>query len=254
MLSASRPFLLLPLRDRAAFRQQAFDQEEGGLFVPGDADVALGDEVELEIHFLAEEVRFRIRALVRWKRQSARRSAPPGIGLTFLASEAAARTQLLAFVDGDDVHHRERDTRRLPVHVEAKVCVNGRDVVCQTDDISSGGCFLLTDERPVIGTRVELKLKGTGAIFSWISLVGVVCWHRVDGDRGGFGVRFVVDSDREQRRIDKLVALVRERVAREIRLRAPTLPPSSSLPSSSSSSSTKPSSIKPTSASMLPRK
>lgn len=250
MLSASRPFLLLPVRNRAAFRQQSFDQEDGGLFVPGDADVALGEEVELEIHFLAEEVRFRIRALVRWKRSSARRSAPPGLGLTFLASEQAARTQLLSFVDGDDVQHRERDARRLPIHVEAKVDVAGRDVVCQTDDISSGGCFLLTDERPAIGSRVLLKLKGTGALFPWISLVGVVCWHRVDGDRGGFGVRFVIDSPREQRRIDKLVAVVRERVAREIRLRAPTLPPSSA----GTPTSTKPSSIKPTSASMLPRK
>jgi Tfp pilus assembly protein PilZ len=230
----------LPLRDRAAFRQQSFEQDQGGLFVPGDADVALGDEVELEIHFLAEEVRFRIRAQVRWKRAAGRRSAPPGIGLTFLASEEAARKQLLAFVDGEDVHHRERHARRLPVHVEARVEIDGLVEVCETDDISDGGCFLLVREHPTIGTRLHLKLKGNGAIFSWVSVDAVVCWHRRGGDREGFGVRFLLTSDRDRRRIEKLVGVVRERVAREIRMHAPRTQSPTSTP--------------PSSASMLPRK
>jgi Tfp pilus assembly protein PilZ len=233
--------LLLPLRNRAAFRQQSFEQDQGGLFVPGDADIALGDEVELEIHFLAEEVRFRIRAQVRWKRASGRRTAPPGLGLTFLASEHAARDQLLAFVEGDDVNHTERDARRLPVHVEAQVEIGGHDVICQTDDIGSGGCFLLVDKLPPIGTRLQLRLKGPGTLFSWLSLHAVVCWHRRGADREGFGVRFIVDAERDRRRVDKLVALLRERVSREVHLQPPrTIPPT-------------PISIKPTS-SMLPRK
>ena len=238
-LIASRPLLLLPLRNRAAFRQQSFQQDLGGLFVPGEADVSPGDEVELDIHFLAEEVRFRIRAQVQWKRASGRRTAPAGLGLAFLASEHAARVQLLAFVDGHDVHHIERDARRLPVHVEAKVEVDGRDVVCQTDDVSSGGCFLLVDQLPSIGTRLHLRLKGPGTLFSWLSLQAVVCWHRRSADREGFGVRFVVDTDRERRRIDKLVTLLRERVSREVHLQrpkvvtptsAPTTPTPSMLP------------------------
>jgi Tfp pilus assembly protein PilZ len=239
--------LLLPLRDRVAFRQQSFEADQGGLFVPGDADVGLGDEVELEIHFLAEEVRFRIRAEVRWKRAAGRRAAPPGIGLTFLASEAAARTQLLAFVDGDDVHHRERDARRLPVHVEARADIAGVVEVCQTDDISAGGCFLLVDKHPPIGSRLQVKLKGMGSLFPWVSLGAVVCWHRLGGDREGFGVRFVADNDWQRRRLDKLIRVVRERVAREIRMHARTSPPGASTTSPTSS-------LTPSSTSMLPRK
>jgi len=236
------------LRSRQAFRQQSFEGDAGGLFVPGDADVTLGDEVELEIHFLAEEVRFRIRAQVRWKRASGRRSAPPGLGLTFLATEEASRTQLLAFVDGDDVQHTERDTRRLPIHVEAKLELSGTTVVCQTDDISVGGCFVLLDaaELPPIGARLEVKLKGPATIFPWITLPAVVCWHRRD-DRSGVGVRFVLTSESDRRRVERLVSLLKERVSREVRLSVPR--PTSTPPTTTSS----PPRLSQT-PSMLPRK
>lgn len=241
---------MLPLRNRAAFRQQSFDQDaEGGLFIGGDADVALGETVELEIHFLEEEVRFRIRALVRWKRTTGRRAAPPGIGLTFLASEQSARDQLLAFVDGKVVRHLERDTRRLPIVVEARLRVGGSTRVCQTDDLSSGGCFLVVDDAPAIDTIVSVGLKGPELLFPWLTLDAVVCWARSGGVgvQRGVGVRFLIENDRQRRRIDKLVSVLRERVTREVRL-APTKPPSSSSLPPSSSGSTPPSS------SMLPRK
>lgn len=234
---------MLPLRNRAAFRQQSFDQDaDGGLFIPGDADVDLGEIVELEIHFLEEEVRFRIRAMVRWKRASGRRMAPPGIGLTFLPSEQAARDQLLAFADGKEVRHLERDARRLPIVAEARLGFGGDTRTCQTDDISSGGCFLVLSNPPPIDSVIKLQLKGPQALFSWLSLDGVVCWVRNGGEQAGVGVRFIVDGERQQRRIDKLLTVLRERVAREVRL-APTRPTSSTLPQST-----------PPTASMLPRK
>jgi hypothetical protein len=132
------------------------------------------------------------------------------------------------------------------VHVEARVEIDGLVEVCKTDDISDGGCFLLVREHPAIGTRLHLKLKGNGAIFSWVSCEAVVCWHRRGGDREGFGVRFVLDNERERRRIEKLVGVVRERVAREIRPHSPRTPrPTSTAPTAST---------KPTTTSMLPRK
>jgi len=242
-LSPSRPLLLLPIRNRAAFRAQAFESDEG-LFVPGDADIALGEEVELEIHFMAEEVRFRIRASVRWIRQSNRRNAPQGLGLTFLPTEIQARAQLMAFVDGDGAVMRERDGRRLPVHVEAKVELEKKSIVVQTDDISTGGCFLLSSELPPIGSPVYVRLKGPGALFSWVSQNAVVCWHRVGADRHGFGVRFVMGGDRDRRRIEKLMALIRERVSREVHL----YPPRTRSTPPTAVASTKPT------ASMMPRK
>lgn len=239
--------LLLPLRDRAAFRQQSFDQDdEGGLFIAGDIDVAVGETVELEIQFVAEQVRFRLRTLVRWKRAAGRRMAPPGVGLTFLPSEQTTRDQLLRFVDGEDVRQLERDTLRLPIVAEARLDIPAidnaaaRQLVCQTDDISAGGCFLVVDPAPPIGTLVSVRLKGPGTLFSWLSLDAVVCWSRHGGSADGVGVRFILDGDRQRRRLDRLLTVLRNRVSRDVRLLA-TRPGTSSIPS-------------PASTSMLPRK
>lgn len=239
--------LLLPLRDRAAFRQQSFDQDdEGGLFIAGDIDVAVGETVEVEVQFLAEQVRFRLRTLVRWKRAAGRRAAPPGVGLTFLPSEQSTREQLLRFVDGADIRQLERDTLRLPIVAEARLDIpatddgTARQLVCQTDDISAGGCFLVVAPAPPIGTVVQVRLKGPGALFSWLSLEAVVCWARSGGNADGIGVRFILDGDRQRRRLEKLLAVLRDRVARDVRLLT-TRPGMSTVPA-------------PASSSMLPRK
>ncbi len=244
---AARPLLLLPLRDRAAFRQQSFDQDdEGGLFIAGDIDVAVGETVEVDIQFVAEQVRFRVRTLVRWKRAAGRRMAPPGVGLTFLPSEQSTREQLLRFVDGEDVRQLERDTLRLPIVAEARLDIPatddspGRQLTCQTDDISAGGCFLVVDPAPPIGTVVKVRLKGPGLLFSWLSLDAVVCWARSGGAANGVGVRFILDGERQRRRLDKLLAVLRDRVTRDVRLLA-TRPGTSTPPSQASTS-------------MLPRK
>jgi Tfp pilus assembly protein PilZ len=63
--SKPRAQLLLPIRNRAAFLDAYFSKNEtGGLFVPGELDVELGDDVDVELHFTEEQVRFHIRARV----------------------------------------------------------------------------------------------------------------------------------------------------------------------------------------------
>lgn len=238
-----RPQLFLPLRNRAVFKEQCFENNQGGLFVPGDIDVELGEEVVLEISFLEEQVRFRIRAGVRWKRQAENRRGLPGVGLAFLPSEQQTRDQLEAFVNGESVAHVERDTRRYALHLEIKVEGNNIPTsIHSTDDLSVGGTFLLWDEPPPIGSQLKLRLKAPGAFFSWITLSATVCWHRSGGERSGCGLQFAFDSPRELRRTQKLIALLKERWVRELRVLPSTLPPQ--VPSMS----------KPPTASMLPRK
>ncbi len=238
--------MFLPLRNRAVFRAQSFENNQGGLFVPGDLDVALGEEVVLEISFLEEQVRFRIRAAVKWKRASAGRRALPGVGLSFLPSEQATKDQLDAFVDGDHVDHVERDSRRYSLHLEIKVDGAGMgQSIRRTDDLSLGGCFLLWDDPPPIGTTLKLKLTAPKAFFSWITLPATVCWHRSGDERSGCGVQFVFQSDRDRRRTDKLLAVLKERLVREVRVQAPRSLVPSSPPTSTS---------KPPTPSMLPRK
>jgi hypothetical protein len=140
------------------------------------------------------------------------------------------------------------------LHLEIKV--DGGDLgqsVRRTDDLSVGGCFLLWDEPPAIGTVLKLKLTAPGAFFSWITLPATVCWHRADAhadvdatkESVGCGVQFRFETDRERRRMEKLLAVLKERLVREVRVLAPksTVPPQ---PTTSTS--------KPPSPSMLPRK
>ena len=119
----TRSQLLLPLKDRAAFLEQSFDKgEAGGLFVPGEVEVGLGDEVDVELHFIEDQVRFRIRGIVKWKRENAgRRSIPPGIGIEFLPSEGHTRDHLMAFAEGPESgNHVERE-RRYALQVDVKL-------------------------------------------------------------------------------------------------------------------------------------
>lgn len=252
-LGPARPQLFLPLRNRAVFREQSFENDQGGLFVPGDVDVALGEEVVLEIAFLEEQVRFRIRAAVKWKRAAGSRRAMAGVGLAFLPSEVDTRVQLEAFVDGEHVDHVERDSRRYSLHLEIKVDGHGTK---KTDDFSAGGCFLLWGDDqggpPPIGEGLKLKLAAPGAFFSWITLPATVCWHRTsaDGSRDGCGVQFHFGSDRDQRRLEKLLAVLKERLVRELRVAVPKVQTSQTGPPTPAPSP----SSKPPSPSMLPRK
>lgn len=212
------------------------------MFVAGDLDVDLGEEVALEIAFVEEQVRFRIRAQVKWRRTAATRRALPGVGLTFLPSENHTREKIEAFVNGDEVDHVERTARRFALHLELKV--DGRGTK-KTDDISEGGSFLLwPGELPAIGSRLKIKLAAPGAFFSWLTVPATVCWHRTGGERDGCGVQFHFDGDGQRRRMTKLLLVFRERLGREVRVQAPrtSQPPTTTSPS------------KPPSPSMMPRK
>ncbi len=252
MTAVGRSQLILPLRDRAHFLDQFFDQDDaGGLFIPGDLDVVVGEEIDLEIAFMQEQVRFRLRTTVLWKRGEVGRRAEPGIGLGFLPSEATTKGQLLRFARGEDVGHIERATRRfsLPLEVKLTVQQQGSRVVL-TDDLSEGGCFLLLDPPLSIGTPVEVTFRSPGALFSWLTVPGRVAWRRTatgDPHRAGMGIEFLLVDPNRRRRLARLIELVRERVGREIQVAPPRNP--SSVPSPSSSSSSP-----PHRSSMLPRK
>jgi len=258
MSAAGRPQLILPLRGGAQFAAQSFDQDDtGGLFVPGDLDVALGDEVDLEIAFVKEQVRFHIRAVVRWKRPSSGRYAEQGVGLGFLPSEATTKGQLLRFARGGDVEHVEREGRRYALHLEVKLTVEGAlPRVVHTDDMSEGGCFLLVDPPLPIGTAVVVTLRAPGALFSWLTLKGRVAWrrtqgHETNGPGNGVGVEFRFEDERQRRRMSKLLLHLRERLGRAVRVlpsRPP--PPRPTSPPAPAPASTAP----PQRSSMLPRK
>jgi Tfp pilus assembly protein PilZ len=220
-----RAQLLLPLKNRAAFLDQSFDKgESGGLFVPGQLDVQLGEEVDVELQFVEDQVRFRIRGVVKWKRESGgRRSLPPGVGIEFLASEHNTRAHLLAFAKGKEtVNHVERQ-RRYALQVDVKVRHGSSDLVGTTEDVSEGGCFVLANPLPPVGAQAELRLRAPGTLFGWITLAATVTWTRSDQHKSGFGVAFQFDSDRKRLRVQKIVALMKARMLRDVKVHAPRL-------------------------------
>lgn len=245
MIVRARAQLLLPVRNRAAFLDAYFSKAPppstppvtthedapgstegevtaGGMFVPGELDVALGEECDVELVFQEEHVRFHIRAVVKWKRtQAGRRALPPGVGLEFFASEARTQEQILRFAKGkESVSHVDR-ARRWTLQVDVRIAERGRTVEGVTDDISEGGCFVLTDVPLEPGTRVDVKLRAPGSLFGWLTVPGVVTWRRVQPERTGVGVELRFDNERQRRAMQKIVNVVKARALREVRVKVP---------------------------------
>lgn len=247
-MTRTRPQLLLPLRNRAAFLDAYFSRgsasippassvspaararagaaesgDTGGLFVPGELDVELGEEVDIELQFTEEHVRFHIRARVKWKRTAAgRRALPPGVGIEFLPSELRTQQQILRFAEGtESVHHVARD-RRWSLAVDVRVTDgNAVEAAGITDDISEGGCFVRTSAALDVGARVEVKLKAPGSLFGWLTLSGFVAWRRQEPERDGVGIEFAFDSERKREKVKKIVHVLKERSLRDVRIQVP---------------------------------
>ena len=222
--SALRAQLMLPLRNRAAFLEAYFSRAggEGGLFVPGELDIALGDDVDVELNFTEEQVRFHIRARVVWKRtQAGRRSIPPGVGIEFLATEERTQAQILRFAEGkESVSHVERD-RRFALQVDVKLTHQGRELTGITDDISEGGCFVLTDINFAVGTMVAVRLRAPGQVFGWLTLPADVAWIRNQKGRDGMGLTFRFESDRQRAKVRRIIDVLKARMVREVRVKVP---------------------------------
>lgn len=250
MTTRQRAQLLLPVRNRAAFLDAYFskgpapssrpskppgDTEEGapistegevtgGMFVPGELDVGLGEECDVELVFQEEHVRFHIRAAVKWKRTlPGRRALPPGVGIEFLASELRTQEQILRFAEGkESVSHVDR-ARRWTLQVDVKLTGQGGTIVGVTDDISEGGCFVLTDTPIEPGSRVDVKLRAPGTLFGWLTIAGVVTWRRVQPERTGVGIELKFDNQRQQRAMQRILDVVKARTLRDVRVKVPRL-------------------------------
>jgi uncharacterized protein (TIGR02266 family) len=66
-----------------------------------------------------------------------------------------------------------------------------------TDNLSSGGTFVVTNRELPIGTRVQLVLSFPG-LLEPISIEGAVRWTRDEADNAGAGIEFAAGSGRDQ--------------------------------------------------------
>lgn len=215
----TRPSVIVPVRRREDFLDQAFTSGDlSGMFVPGSFEVNVGDDVDLEVVFVEEHVKFRIRGTVVWRRAKSGGSLRPGLGVEFAPDDENAANLLVQYASGRDVHLVERDGRRFGCGIKVKVKSGGVTMVEETDDISEGGAFILTDDPIPVGTAFELKLQPPGSLFG-VGVKAVVAWRREQGRRG-IGVEFVFDSPRKREQIAKLVRQMKDRILKELHARA----------------------------------
>jgi uncharacterized protein (TIGR02266 family) len=213
-----RPTVVVELADRRAFLGCFYHQGAlGGVFVPGHLNLEAGTEVLLELVFVAEQRTMRSRGVVRWKRTRSAKNLDAGVGIEFLPHERRTRDLILDFANGRNIHVVQPRARRLPVRLTVQYATESIMLTDLTDDISEGGLFILSDELLPVGTRLNLKLKPPGQLFS-IQVKGEVAWRQGEGRRG-FGVRFQFEGERTKRRIEALVFKLRERVHREMEFR-----------------------------------
>jgi len=224
-----RSTLLIPLRNRKQFLEMYFEKGGlAGLFVKGDAELSIGDEVDLEVQFLEEQRTFRVRGTVRWRRAVAGRvSLPPGLGVEFAPEDVRAQKLLVDFAMGHEVALVHREDRRFDASIRVKVQAHGIRETRETSDISEHGAFIVTTAPFDVGETFQLTLHPPRSIFPLL-LDAKVKWRRYDS-QPGIGVEFVFTSEKARARVQRLVGKLKEQMIRELRVRVPRLgDPSSS--------------------------
>jgi uncharacterized protein (TIGR02266 family) len=183
-----------------------------GLFVAGNTHVEVGAEVQIEVALEARTIPFRGR--VNWKRLSDRPGLPAGLGVGFLPSERSTRDLLLHLAQGREVKLVHRRSERRPIEIAIEYRTGSSFLADVTDDLSSDGAFIATDQDLSVGTELELRLRVPGRFFA-LKLRGRVRWVQKDG-RLGLGVQFLFDSARAREKLTRAIAAIEARVARDL--------------------------------------
>jgi uncharacterized protein (TIGR02266 family) len=95
--------------------------------------------------------------------------------------------------DSEEKRHHDREPVTLFVEYEGADDLIGD----YTENLSSGGTFVVTNRELPIGTRVQLVL-GFPGLLEPISIEGMVRWTRDEADTAGAGIEFAPGPGRDQ--------------------------------------------------------
>jgi uncharacterized protein (TIGR02266 family) len=173
--------------------------------VETDADLPLGEPVQLEIRFEPGPKRpFHARARVAWRRLRGKGNLRAGVGLEFLPTEREARDALLTFARGGEMPTPDRGYERIPAELKVLVRTSQGSRPERSGDISEGGVFIRTPETVPVGQPLEMTIRPRFGLRG-IPVTGRVIWHR-GGAEGGMGVQFLFASEDQKHRVERLVA------------------------------------------------
>lgn len=189
----------------------------GGMLIPNETTIELGREVNIQILFQAENRRINIRGVTRWKRLNHQPNLPRGTGVEFSHAERNTRDILLDFSRGRKIYVSQRKFPRLPALIEVEYANDTVFLTDITDNVGSGGAFILTDSPASVGSHLKVKLKPPGNPRG-INLDAEVIWQRKD-DRPGMGIRFIFPWYKSKRKLNKLIDDIRVQMGLDLRVR-----------------------------------
>jgi uncharacterized protein (TIGR02266 family) len=176
----------------------------GGVLVETDADLPLGEPVDLEIRFEPGPKRpFHARARVAWRRLRGKGNLRAGVGLEFLPTERDNRDALLSYARGGEMHVPDRGHERVPADIRVLVRTESGARIERSADISEGGVFVRTPDLQPVGGVVEMSIRPRFSLRG-IALAGRVIWH-ARGPQAGMGLQFLFTDEEQRRRVARLV-------------------------------------------------
>lgn len=177
------------------------------VFVPGTSEITPGSHIELCVVFEDEPRTFRMRGVVRWKRESLGHALPPGIAVELLADESPTRDLMIAYASGYDLEWTVRRERRLPIAHPISFAFGDYLANEVTEDLSKGGAFIASARMLPVGTEIDIKIKPEGELFA-LRFAGVVVWQ--GAAHNGLGVRFVFPNPHVKQRFETFIERLTE--------------------------------------------
>lgn len=141
------------------------------------------------------------------------RRTPIGWSPDDAVERAAIERRIMTLVGHTPPKEERRRAMRLPCSMSVRVRSKEQSVRGKVRDIGAGGVFVETDADFIVGTVVELEVRGTGTDEHGLRVRGQVAWS-ADGSDRGVGVCFnQLPSTAHERRIRRFVIeLLRHRV------------------------------------------
>lgn len=214
-----RPTLVYAMPERGLFGSSLVDQHGRTLiFVPGNSAVQPASPVDVQVNFTHAERMFRVRGVVRYRRDVKNHTLPPGVGIEVEIYEHATRDLILAFSRGENHAWTERSEPRFPIAHPIAFAAGDMLATEETTDVSKSGAFITTKVKVTEGQQLDVKMKPEGELFALRFGAQVL---RVDRNRGGIAVQFMFPSPHVQQRFEAFIDRMEPHVQRMTYLHGP---------------------------------
>jgi len=129
------------------------------------------------------------------------------------AKRVAIERRIMALVGGEPPSDERREVLRLPCDLSVKLRSKEQSVKATVRDIGVGGVFVEASGDWIVGTVVELEVRGGGTDEHGLRVRGEIAWQKPSGDEG-VGISFTYrTNDAHERRLRRFVLeLLRHRL------------------------------------------